>query len=102
LASTARNYCSDREPRIVNAVFIISASPSANVKLYIGSRYLFALAQQARHQRYSFDATNRASHIFAVITTGAIGILVFMTVSSGGAKVFQWFEVITAVACVIA
>jgi amino acid transporter len=88
-------------PQIINAVIITSASSSANANLYTGSRYLFALAQQGQAPKMFCRCNKQGVPYFAVIATGSVGLLAFMSLSSGGAKVFQWFQGIVAIAYLI-
>lgn len=51
-------------PSILNAVFITSASSSANANLYTGSRYLYALAQQGQAPSFLRRCTKRGVPIY--------------------------------------
>ena len=46
-------------PSIVNTVILLSATPSANGFLYIGSRYLYALAQNGQAPRFLLRCSRR-------------------------------------------
>ncbi|KAH8697458.1 amino acid permease/ SLC12A domain-containing protein [Talaromyces proteolyticus] len=85
-------------PHILNAVMITSAASSANANLYTGSRYLFALAQQGQAPKILLRCTERGVPMYCVAITGLVGLLTYMTVSSGGATVFHWFSSLTTIA----
>ncbi|EXJ85253.1 AAT family amino acid transporter [Capronia epimyces CBS 606.96] len=85
-------------PHILNAVLVTSAASSANANLYTGSRYLYALAQQGQAPRFLLTCTKRGVPIYCVGITGVIGLLTYMTVSSGGANVFHWFSSLVTIA----
>ena len=46
-------------PSIVNAIILLSATSSANAFLYIGSRYLFALAQNGQAPRFLLTCSRK-------------------------------------------
>ena len=46
-------------PSIVNAIILISAASSANAFLYIGSRYLFALAQNGQAPKFLLQCSKK-------------------------------------------
>jgi amino acid transporter len=85
-------------PDIVNAVILSSASSSANAFLYTGSRYMFALAQNRQAPRFFLRCTKNGVPWIAVLTTWAVGLITFMTVTSGGNNVFNWFANLTTIA----
>jgi amino acid transporter len=85
-------------PHIINAVILTSASSSGNAFLYTGSRYLFAMAQIGQAPRFLLKCTKRGVPIYCVIITASISLLTFMTVSSGGSNVFNWFANIVTIA----
>lgn len=78
-------------PNIINAVILTSASSSANAFLYTGSRYLFAMAQQRQAPRFLLKCNKGGVPYLCVLITASISLLTFMTVSAGGANVFNWF-----------
>jgi len=83
---------------IINAVILTSATSAANSFLYAASRNLYSLA-----------CTNQAPSIFkicskkgnvpyvAVLFSAALACLVYLSVSSGSAKVFTWFLNLTTI-----
>lgn len=77
-------------PNIINAVILTSASSSANAFLYTGSRYLFALAQNGQAPKQLLWCTKKGVPIWCVIITASIGLLTYMTVSTGADNVFNW------------
>ena len=84
-------------PSIINAVILTSASSSGNAFLYSGSRYLFALAQNGQAPRFLLKCTNRGVPVWCVLITASVGLLTYMTVSTGANNVFGWFQTITTV-----
>ncbi|CEJ94655.1 Putative AAT family amino acid transporter [[Torrubiella] hemipterigena] len=84
-------------PSIINAVILTSASSSANAFLYTGSRYLFALAQNGQAPRVFLKCTNRGVPVWAILFTASFACLTYMTVSSGSATVFGWFQTLTTI-----
>ncbi|PPJ53594.1 hypothetical protein CBER1_00396 [Cercospora berteroae] len=88
-------------PHIINAVILTSATSSGNAFLYTGSRYLFALAQNRQAPRFLLTCTRAGVPIYCVLITASIGLLTYMTVSSGAANVFGWFQTLTTITSVI-
>ncbi|KAM3418571.1 hypothetical protein BST61_g4547 [Cercospora zeina] len=88
-------------PHIINAVILTSATSSGNAFLYTGSRYLFALAQNRQAPRFLLTCTKSGVPIYCVAITASIGLLTYMTVSSGAANVFGWFQTLTTITSVI-
>lgn len=84
-------------PSIINAVILTSATSSANAFLYTGSRYLFALAQNGQAPRVFLKCTNRGVPVWSILFTASFACLTYMTVSSGSAKVFGWFQTLTTI-----
>ncbi|KIW13533.1 hypothetical protein PV08_08721 [Exophiala spinifera] len=85
-------------PHIINAVLVTSASSAANANLYTGSRYLYALAVQGQAPRFLLQCTKRGVPIYCVGVTASIGLLAYMSVSSGSANVFKWFSSLVSIA----
>ncbi|KAF2173189.1 hypothetical protein M409DRAFT_62770 [Zasmidium cellare ATCC 36951] len=84
-------------PSIINAVILTSATSSGNAFLFTGSRYLFALAQNKQAPRFLLHCTKSGVPIWCVLITASIGLLTYMTVSSGAASVFDWFQTLTTI-----
>jgi len=87
----------DALPSIINAVILTSATSSGNAFLYTGSRYLFALAQTKQAPRIFLRCTKNGVPYYCVLLTWSIGFLTFMSVSSGSAAVFTWFQNLTTI-----
>jgi amino acid transporter len=85
-------------PSVLNAVILTSASSSANAFLFVGSRYLFGLAQNKQAPRVFLKCTNRGIPIYGVGFTALWSSLAYMTVSASAATAFQWFLNIGTVA----
>ncbi|CAK4032016.1 amino acid permease [Lecanosticta acicola] len=84
-------------PSIINAVILTSATSSGNAFLYTGSRYLFALAQNRQAPRFLLYCTKAGVPIWCVLITASIGLLTYMTVSTGASSVFDWFQTLTTI-----
>jgi len=85
-------------PSIINAVILTSASSSANAFLYVGSRYLYALAQNGQAPRFLLKCSRNGVPYWAVLITWIICGLTYLSASSGAAVVFNWFANLTTVA----
>ncbi|KAI9802698.1 MAG: hypothetical protein M1825_002720 [Sarcosagium campestre] len=85
-------------PSIINAVILTSASSSANAFLYTGSRYMYALAQNKQAPRFLLKCSRTGVPYYCVAVTASISLLTFLSVSSGSALVFQWFQNLTTIA----
>jgi amino acid transporter len=53
-------------PHIINAVILSSATSSANAFLFVGSRYLFGLAQNGQAPRILLKCTKRGIPIYGI------------------------------------
>jgi amino acid transporter len=85
-------------PSIVNAVIVTSACSSANAFLFVGSRYLFGLAQNKQAPRIFLKCTERGVPIYGIAFTAVWSGLAYMCVSAGAANVFAWFRTLGTVA----
>lgn len=77
-------------PHIINAVILSSASSSANAFLFVGSRYLFGLAQNKQAPRIFLKCTKRGIPIYGIGFTAMWSALTYTSVSAGAATIFQW------------
>lgn len=84
-------------PSIINAVILTSATSSGNAFCYTGSRYLFALAQTKQAPRFLLKCSKNGVPYWCVLITWAIGLLTYMSVSSGSSVVFTWFQNLTTI-----
>lgn len=78
-------------PSIINAVIVTSAASSANAFVFVGSRYLFALAQNKQAPRIFLKCTARGIPIYGVGFTSLWTALTYMTVAASASTVFFWF-----------
>ena len=84
---------------IINVVILTSASSSGNAFLYVGSRYLYALAQNGQAPRFLLKCSKKGVPYFCVIVTASIGGLTYLSCGQGGAQAtFQWFQNLTTIA----
>ncbi|KAL8673818.1 MAG: hypothetical protein Q9168_001783 [Polycauliona sp. 1 TL-2023] len=108
-------------PSIINAVILTAATSSANAHLFIGSRYLYALAQSGQAPRIFLKcsrrypptlevvlgiqltnlANDRGVPYFCVGITASLTLLSFMACTSGAEIVFQWSQDIVAISTLI-
>jgi amino acid transporter len=77
---------------LINAVILTSASSSANAFLYTGSRYLFGVAQNNQAPKIFLKCSKAGIPYWCVAVTAVIGLLSYMSVSSGANSVFLWFQ----------
>ena len=84
-------------PHIINAVILTSAASSGNAFLYTGSRYLFALAQNGQAPKVFLTCTKAGVPVYCVLVTASVGLLTYMTVSSGANNVFGWFQTVVVI-----
>ncbi|ODN81633.1 hypothetical protein L202_02037 [Cryptococcus amylolentus CBS 6039] len=84
-------------PSIVNALVLISLFSTANSFTFVASRSVFSLAQQGQAPKV-FLRTNRHGVPYVSVTvTLLIGCLAYLSVSSGTAKVLNWWiDLVTA------
>lgn len=85
-------------PSVVNVVIITSASSSANAFLFIGSRYLFGLAQNKQAPRIFLKCTKKGVPIYAIGFTAIWSALAYLAASKGAGNVFVWFLTLGTVA----
>ncbi|TYJ58458.1 hypothetical protein B9479_000665 [Cryptococcus floricola] len=84
-------------PSIVNALVLLSLFSTANSFTFVASRSVFSLAQQGQAPKV-FLRTNRHGVPYVSVTaTLLIGCLAYLSVSSGTAKVLNWWiDLVTA------
>jgi amino acid transporter len=85
-------------PHIINAVILTSATSSGNAFLYSGSRYMFALAQNGQAPKFLLKCSKSGVPLYCVLITASIGLLTYMSVSTGANTVFTWFQNLTTIA----
>ncbi|KAH9957982.1 general APC amino acid permease, partial [Lactifluus volemus] len=78
-------------PSIINAAIFTSAFSAGNSFLFCSSRILYGLAVRGQAPRIFTYCTKNGLPIVAVLTCCCFSLLSFMNVSSGAAKVFNWF-----------
>uniref|UniRef100_L2G1I8 Proline-specific permease n=1 Tax=Colletotrichum fructicola (strain Nara gc5) TaxID=1213859 RepID=L2G1I8_COLFN len=85
-----------------DAAILTSAWSAGNAFLYSGSRILYSLALNKQAPRFFTRTTKRGVPYTAVLGTWSIGLLSFLTVSSGTSTVFTWFMNISTISGFIA
>lgn len=85
-------------PHIINGVLLTAVLSAANSNVYSSSRIMVALARDG-HAPAFLARTNRfGTPHWAVLFSGAIGLLAFLNLSSTGSNVFDWLLNITGIA----
>lgn len=80
-------------------MILTSASSSANAFLYVGSRYLFALAQNKHAPQFLLRCSKTGVPYYCVAITSSVSLLTYLSVRKGGPTlVFTWFQNLTTVA----
>jgi len=78
-------------PSIINAAIFTSAFSAGNSFLFCSSRILYGLSIRGQAPLIFSYCTENGLPIIAVLATSSFSLLAFMNVSSGAAKVFDWF-----------
>ncbi|KAL8655628.1 MAG: hypothetical protein Q9226_002978 [Calogaya cf. arnoldii] len=87
---------------IINAVILTSAWSAGNSFMFAGSRSLYSLALNGQAPR-TFRTCNRHGVPYMCVgATSLLACLVYLSVSSGSAIVFQWFVNLTTISGYIA
>lgn len=89
-------------PDIFNAVILTTIISAGNSNIYIGSRLLYALGSSGVGPRFLTKTTPNGVPFIGVTITALIGLLGFLSVSSGSKNAFNWLVNISAVAGLLA
>ncbi|AQZ14093.1 LYP1 (YNL268W) [Zygosaccharomyces parabailii] len=89
-------------PHIFNAVVMITVISAANSNVYIGSRVLYALAQQGNAPKIFTFVTKHGVPYMGVVCTMALGLLAFLATDNNGNQAFNWLINISTLAGLIA
>ncbi|KZP04955.1 general amino acid permease 1 [Athelia psychrophila] len=84
-------------PSIINAGILTSAFSAASSGLFCGSRVLYGLSLRGQAPKFLMYCTSSGLPLAALIATSLPVCLSFMTVSAGGATVFNWFVSLSTV-----
>jgi len=85
-------------PSIINAAIFTSAFSAGNSFLFCASRILYGLSIRGQAPRVFTYCTSNGLPIVSVLFCCCFSLLSFMNVSSGAAKVFNWFVNLSATA----
>ncbi|KAF7971189.1 hypothetical protein HWV62_21866 [Athelia sp. TMB] len=85
-------------PSIFNAGVFVSAFSAASSGLFCGSRVIYGLALRGQAPKFLTYCTKSGLPLAAIVATSLPVWLAFMTVSEGGATVFNWFVSLSTVA----
>ncbi|CAG8034108.1 unnamed protein product [Penicillium olsonii] len=84
-------------PSIINALVLVAGISAGNSYVFMGTRYLYALAQNGQAPRLFLRCTGKGIPIWALLVTMSISLLTFMSMGSSSSVVFQWFQNLTTV-----
>jgi amino acid transporter len=87
---------------VINAAVLTSAWSAGNAFLFSGSRVLYGMALNGDAPKLFGKTTKKGVPWAAVLATWAVGLLAYLNVSSGGARVFTWFSNISTISGFIA
>ncbi|KAL8733539.1 MAG: hypothetical protein Q9181_003538 [Wetmoreana brouardii] len=87
---------------IINAVILTSAWSAGNSFLFAGSRSLYSLAMTGQAPKIFRTCNRHGVPYLCVAVTSLLACLVYLSVSSGSANVFQWFVNLTTISGYIA
>ncbi|KAI4147461.1 MAG: hypothetical protein L6R39_003106 [Caloplaca ligustica] len=87
---------------IINAVILTSAWSAGNSFLFAGSRSLYSLALTGQAPKIFRTCNKHGVPYVCVAVTSLLACLVYLSVSSGSATVFQWFVNLTTISGYIA
>ncbi|KAL8756959.1 MAG: hypothetical protein Q9184_004334 [Pyrenodesmia sp. 2 TL-2023] len=87
---------------IINAVILTSAWSAGNSFLFAGSRSLYSLALSGQAPKIFRTCNKHGVPYYCVAVTSLMACLVYLSVSSGSATVFQWFVNLTTISGYIA
>ncbi|KAJ5182130.1 amino acid permease/ SLC12A domain-containing protein [Penicillium cf. viridicatum] len=85
-------------PSIINSLILISAISSGNSYVFMGTRYLYALALNNQAPKFFLRCTKKGIPIWSLIVTMSISLLSFLSMGSGSSTAFQWFQNLATVA----
>ncbi|KAL8819239.1 MAG: hypothetical protein Q9223_002294 [Gallowayella weberi] len=87
---------------VINAVILTSAWSAGNSFMFAGSRSLYSLALTGQAPKIFRTCNKHGVPYLCVTVTSLLACLVYLSVSSGSATVFQWFVNITTISGYIA
>lgn len=92
-----RNLGVDGLPHLTNALLVTSIFSAGNAYTYYGTRSLYSLALEGQAPAFLRKCTKAGVPIYCLCTVSVFPFLAFLNVSSGSAKVLNWFtNIITA------
>ncbi|KAJ5234720.1 amino acid permease/ SLC12A domain-containing protein [Penicillium citrinum] len=87
-------------PSVINGLILVSAVSSGNSYVFMGTRYLYVLAQNEQAPRIFLRCTKQGIPIWCLLVTMSISFISFMSVGSDSSTAFQWFQNLATVATV--
>ncbi|MBD7970681.1 amino acid permease [Paenibacillus gallinarum] len=75
---------------VMNAVILSSVLSAGNSGIYASSRVLFALAKEGKAPRIFSKLNGKGVPIYALLATGAVGMLAFFSSMFGDGVVYTW------------
>ena len=88
-------------PHLVNALLITSIFSAGNTYVYCGTKALYGMALEGRAPRILTKCTKKGVPVFAFLVTMSFGLLSYLQVSSGSAKVIGWLISLITGCCMI-
>ncbi|KOS43392.1 hypothetical protein ACN38_g5713 [Penicillium nordicum] len=85
-------------PSIINSLILIAAISSGNSYVFMGTRYLYALALNNQAPKIFLRCTKKGIPIWSLLVTMSISLLSFLSMGSGSSTAFQWFQNLATVA----
>lgn len=85
-------------PSIINSLILIAAVSSGNSYVFMGTRYLYALASANQAPQIFLRCTGKGIPIWSLLVTMSISLLSFMSMGSSSSTAFQWFQNLATVA----
>ena len=87
-------------PSVMNVVIMIAVLSVGNASAYGASRTLAALAEQGMAPKFLGYIDRKGRPIWALIFTGAVGLLCFLAASDRQKQVFQWLMALSGLSTI--
>ncbi|KAL9935452.1 hypothetical protein V8E36_005800 [Tilletia maclaganii] len=85
-------------PSVINAALVTSATSAASSDLYTSSRALYSLALSGNAPRIFARTLKNGLPLPALVASGLMSGLAYLSVSAGSDRVFGWLQSLTAIA----
>lgn len=88
-------------PHLVNALLLTSIFSAGNTYVYCGTRTLYGMALEGRAPKVFAKCTQKGVPLWSFLATISFGLLSFLQVSNGSAKVIGWLISLITGCCMI-